>query len=546
MRLEIFLSFFPFDFTSSDLSLLAVFLGKLGDDSERFEDYLYECRITYKELFEELKRSINGLGNSPSFRVRGIIPYMKPPIELENVPVHQVRSLQNIVDLLHIFQDKMEVYRVFRIKDPKIIAPVFNSGGIIGSQQQSSSVSPLPTSYLEPVHGPYSSDEYNKPVFVQAYDLRIHKQRVSDIFEILYGVSGQIVSLGDGAGTCFEACIQLRAIGHNITCRSYDNSDEMIAQAHRCGNDVLKGDFSVPILDDEILFLSHVCDYYPQDFLFNHRNCRIISFERVTSFPGCHWLVPYRKEWGYALATRNYRLENVVLSCIMQIVSPLDFTMVTVAQELFVRHITVAYDVPEYITLIDTVNSQLDVCPAHSKAHDNAVISCRVHETTCQGIPYLGVVTNQTASRLGSLTTGPVLDFFKSFGGVFPVRARFVPKVFAVTVDNVYTASSGLHHRLHTSLRGDFRICRVPNGVSAVVIRDCICCNQAPHDHALIVIFKSAVVIENINYDINLQGFSPTPLAQRAYVLKNYVGPGNSEQYYNNLSSSNKLIKSIF
>jgi len=371
-----------------------------------------------------------------------------------------------------------------------------------------------------PVHGPYDKSTYADPKLARLYDRKNHIQRVKDIECILAGFCGKLIALGDGAGTCYEAVRNLFDKGQKISCMSYEKEQIMRDIAAEYGNVVFEGDFSVPIPSDAVLFLSHVADYYDSDFLYNHRHCKIISFERMTTYHGCWNLVPYRNEWGYALATRGVDLHSVSFLSVHPEVSPIDYSVFGVVTQLNVGRISVSEELPLYIQVAEHFNPFLE------KRNESGVARITVTKdaATTIGVPYLGVFNILTASRKSIVASESDTEYCAQFGGYFSDYARYGPRKFLVTSDTVYAVVESIKYMISVKTCGDFTFVTVPRDVQTVLIVNCRCRDRVCHDHVIQIVNKEKVLYNNLINDLKSNGSVITIPRIKSQFFKEYRG----------------------
>jgi len=347
------------------------------------------------------------------------------------------------------------------------------------------------------VHGPYPDTSYFNETFVDQYVVQKHNTRVADIAGILVSVKNNILALGDGAGTAYQACAQLRSEGSNIECLSYDFSETMIAKATQMGNKVMYGDFNVPLPEGYVYFLSHVIDYVPDDYFEDKMDKPFIIFEKNLSFKNCHLFTPYLDKWGYQICTRNYVLDCVLPASTLVNSDVLDYSMLGVLLPGQVGEVHVSEGCEQYQNMC---NSYL-----HLEGDNESYIWQEGFEEirgSSVGIPFCGVIDNVTAPRFGAVSPEKLQNFFTHYGGYFTRFATHAQSVFFADCDDAYARQGALRIKLKKIYIGLHTYYKVKKKFKVVDLVRCRCFGNPSHTHVLKIVAGEYVEWKNLVGDM--------------------------------------------
>jgi len=370
------------------------------------------------------------------------------------------------------------------------------------------------------VHGPFPDTAYFNEDFVDQYVIQKHNTRVADIAGILISVKSNILALGDGAGTAYQACAQLRGEGSVIECISYDHSETMIAKATQLGNKVSLGDFNIPLPEGYVYFLSHVIDYLPDDFFLDKLDKPIIIFEKNLTFKNCHYFTPYMDIWGYQICTRNFVLNCVLPASTLTFADNLDYSMLGVLLPGHIGTVNVSEGCEQYQNMC---NSYLTL----EGDNESFIWQDGFEEIrgASVGIPFCGVIDNVTAPRFGAVCPEKLQAFFMHYGGYFTKYATYVQSTFFADCDEVYARQGALRVKQKKIYVGTHVYYKVKKKFKVVDLIRCRCFGNASHTHVLKIVPGEYVEWKNLVGDMmrfNYLGLVRNKIYE--FFYSNYTG----------------------
>lgn len=359
---------------------------------------------------------------------------------------------------------------------------------------------------LEPVHGPFDTEVYNDPDFVEHYkDVRF-ESRVDDIVSMLRGFEGHVLAPGDGVGVVYRAVKILQDRGQKITVESSDISETMCGLAQRMGHFVECKPFVYRALkQNEMYFISHLTDYLTDRDICLLSSQRTIVYGRAVSFPFSYLFKMYRAVWGYQLCSSDYVIPPVHLLVLPKELPDIDYSVFGLLEGRLDIALDVDDELPEYREIADSMGMMNNV--ATSANEWRAWITSRDFSgarKTIVGVPHVGVIGPKSVVGFMMFMPLKFVDFASSFSYYHTVNPVYCTRAFFAPCVSVRVQHGCGQVDVPGKEMWNFKFFRIPkimsNGV--VTIRGCRCFGLPVHDHSCLIASKNLVEWKNFLADV--------------------------------------------